>query len=539
MAHLRQQPTIVPLPPEIQRAIAAAETLDSLATVVQELVENALDAGANRIHLHWHPQQWCLELTDNGHGIRAVDLPYVALAATTSKWPQSGDWGQVTTLGFRGQALHSLAQMAELTICSRHAEAETGWCVQYDRHGHIQVQRPQGMAVGTRVEVRELFRGWPQRRQGQQSKQLQRRLQELALCAPTVAWHVLRAQKPWLHWPAVSSLGDRLRQLLPQLNPADLRQFSDPQVEIVLGLPDRHHRPRPDWLGVAINGRWVELHSQPTWQQVLLEAFGRSLPRQRFPLCLAHLHLPPSAIDWSAQPQKRSIYLRDAAQWQTLLQERIADLLRSPSALSPTASYHLLKAAEPAERYRSIASQPSRQHLKAVAQLHQTYIVVEHPDGIWLIEQHIAHERVLYEQIETDWQVVQIPQPLLLEQLTPHQVERFQEWGLDIVPFGTAVWAVRSLPQLLAAREDATTALLELAQIADLTAAKVAVACRSAIRNGTPLSLSEMQTLVDQWSSCRQPHTCPHGRPICLQLNESSLARFFRRHWVLGKSHGL
>ncbi|XFA72167.1 DNA mismatch repair endonuclease MutL [Thermosynechococcaceae cyanobacterium Okahandja] len=539
MASLGQQPTVVPLPPAVQGAIAAAETLDSLATVVQELAENALDAGATRIHLHWQPQLWRLDLTDNGCGIRAVDLPHVARAATTSKLPPSGDLQQVTTLGYRGQALHSLAQMADLTICSRHVEAETGWWVHYDRHGEVQAQRPQGMAVGTRVEVRQLFQDWPQRQQGQPAKLLQRRLQELALCAPTVAWHILRAHKRWLHWSAVPSLGDRLQQLLPQLNPADLRQSQDPQVELVLALPDRHHRPRPDWLGVAINGRWVELHSQPTWQQILLEAFGRSLPRQRFPLCLAHLHLPPSAIDWTAQPQKRTIYLKEADQWQALLQERITTLLHTAAGPSPSATYYLLKAAEPAGRYRHIAPQPSLQHLKVVAQLHQTYIVVEQPEGIWLIEQHIAHERVLYEQIETDWHIIELPKPLLLEQLTPAQVERLQAWGLAIAPFGSAVWAVRTLPQLLAERDDALAALLELSQVADLTAAKVAVACRSALRNGTPLSLAEMQTLVDQWSRCRQPHTCPHGRPICLQLSESSLARFFRRHWVLGKSHGL
>ncbi len=532
-------PTVVALPPEVQGAIAAAETLDSLASVVQELAENALDAGASRIHLHWQPQQWRLDVTDNGHGIQAVDLPLVALAATTSKLPPNGDWQQVTTLGYRGQALHSLAQMADLTICSRHRDAETGWWMHYDRHGRVQAQRPQGMAVGTRVEVRQLFQDWPQRQQGKQAKLLQRRLQELALCWPRVAWHGLRDQKRWFHWPAVTSLGDRLQQLLPQLNPADLRQCQDPQLELVLALPDRHHRPRPDWLGVAINGRWVELHSQPPWQQMLLEAFGRSLPRQRFPLCLAHLHLPPNAIDWSAQPQKRTIYLKDIEQWQALLQERITSLLQATASPSPTATYYLLKAAEPAARYRAIAPQPSLQQLKAVAQLHQTYIVVERPDEIWLIEQHIAHERVLYEQIERDWQATELGKPLLVEQLTPAQVERLQKWGLEIVPFGSGVWAVRSLPQLLVQREDALAALEELLQVTDLTAAKVAVACRSAIRNGTPLTLPQMQTLVDQWSQCRQPHTCPHGRPICLQLRESSLARFFRRHWVLGKSHGL
>ncbi|MDM7326991.1 MAG: DNA mismatch repair endonuclease MutL [Thermosynechococcus sp. Uc] len=536
--------TVVPLPTPMQRAIAAAETLDSLATVVQELVENALDAGASRIHLQWHPSAWHLEVTDNGEGIRQADLSQVALPYTSSKLPSSGEFADITTLGFRGQALYSLAQMAQLTICSRHREADTGWRVRYDAQGQVHSLRPLGMAVGTRVIAEQIFQDWPQRQQETNPKQIQRRLQEIALCFPQVAWHLLKDGKPWCHWPAVASLGDRLLQLVPQLHPQDLRQINDAQIELVLVSPDRHHRPRPDWLGVAINGRWVELHSDPSWQQVILEAFGRGLPRQRFPLCIAHLHLPPAAIDWSAEPQKRTIYLREPEQWQALLVERIGQLLASPATpLSYASSYQVLKAAEPPNRYRTLLSPNSNQlsfsKLKVVGQLHNTYIIVEQPEEIWLIEQHIAHERVLYEQIEADWQVVELDKPVLLESLTEAQVQRLQDWGLAIAPFGVQVWAVRSVPALLRDRPDIAAALMELSQVADLTAAKVAVACRSAIRNGTPLTLVEMQTLVDEWHRCRQPHTCPHGRPICLQLQESSLARFFRRHWVVGKSHGI
>ncbi|WKT80741.1 DNA mismatch repair endonuclease MutL [Thermosynechococcus sp. PP45] len=544
MAAMSDGLTVVPLPLQMQRAIAAAETLDSLATVVQELVENALDAGASRIHLHWRPSAWHLEVTDNGEGIRWADLTQVALPYTSSKLPPSGELADITTLGFRGQALRSLAQMAQLTICSRHREAETGWQVSYDAQGQVRSQRPLGMAVGTRVIVEQLFQDWPQRQQGANPKQVQRRLQEIALCFPQVAWHLLKDGKRWHHWPAVASLGDRLLQLIPQLHPQDLRQMSDAQIELVLAPPDRHHRPRPDGLGVAVNGRWVELHSDPSWQQVILEAFGCGLPRQRFPLCIAHLHLPPAAIDWSAEPQKRTIYLREPEQWQALLVERIGQLLACPSIpLSDASSYQVLKAAEPPNRYRTLLSPNSAQvslpSLKVVGQLHNMYIIVEHAEGIWLIEQHIAHERVLYEQIETDWQVVELEQPVLVDSLTETQVQRLQDWGLAIAPFGVQVWAVRRVPALLRDRPDVVAALIELSQVADLTAAKVAVACRSAIRNGTPLTLAEMQTLVDQWYRCRQPHTCPHGRPICLQLQESSLARFFRRHWVVGKSHGI
>jgi DNA mismatch repair protein MutL len=158
---------------------------------------------------------------------------------------------------------------------------------------------------------------------------------------------------------------------------------------------------------------------------------------------------------------------------------------------------------------------------------------------MWLVEQHIAHERVLYEQLCDRWQLVPLEPPVILSHLTPAQVEQLQRLGLEVEPFGEQLWAVRNAPDLLTKRKDCDLALLELSLGGDLQTAQVATACRSAIRNGTPLSLSEMQTLLDQWTRSRNPRTCPHGRPIYLALEESSLARFFRRHWVIGKSHGI
>ena len=173
------------------------------------------------------------------------------------------------------------------------------------------------------------------------------------------------------------------------------------------------------------------------------------------------------------------------------------------------------------------------------AQVRHPYIVAEHSAGLWLVEQHIAHERVLYEQLQEDWQLVLLESPILLSQLTGAQVEQLQRLGLDIEPFGEQLWAVRTAPEMLVQRDDCQAALLELSLGGDIQAAQVAIACRSAIRNGMPLSLPEMQALLDRWKVTRQPRTCPHGRPIYLSLEESALARFFRRHWVIGKSHGL
>jgi DNA mismatch repair protein MutL len=177
--------------------------------------------------------------------------------------------------------------------------------------------------------------------------------------------------------------------------------------------------------------------------------------------------------------------------------------------------------------------------VRAIAQLHQTYILAEHTSGMWLVEQHIAHERVLYEQLQQEWQLVPLTSPIMLSDLTDLQVDQLIHLGLDIEVFGPRLWAVRSVPKLLATRSDSEDALIELSHCSELEAALVATACRSSIRNGTPLDLSEMQTLLDQWQRTQRPRTCPHGRPIYLSLEETSLARFFRRHWVIGKSHGI
>jgi DNA mismatch repair protein MutL len=176
--------------------------------------------------------------------------------------------------------------------------------------------------------------------------------------------------------------------------------------------------------------------------------------------------------------------------------------------------------------------------LRAIGQANRTYIVAEHPDGLWLVEQHIAHERVIYEQLRQNWALQDLDPPIILSGLTPAQLDNLQNIGITVDPFGDGLWALRQAPIPLAQRDDCADALRELSQ-GSLEEAQVATACRSAIRNGTLLTLKEMQQLLDRWQQTRNPHTCPHGRPIYLPLNESSLGRYFRRSWVIGKSHGI
>ena len=546
---------IQPLPSEVVHLIAAGEVIDSLAAVVRELVENSLDAGATRIVVSLWPELWRVRVSDNGCGMNPVDLQQAAAAHTTSKIRNCEDLWKITSLGFRGEALHSLTTLAELEILSRTTTAG-GWRVVYDCGGKAVAAETAALAPGTVVTVSNLFANWSERRQGLpsvkgQMKAVQETIQQIALCHPHVTWQVWQNDRQWFAISPSVTTQQLLPQFLRQVRANDLQQL---QVELpthsglslVLGLPDRCHRHRPDWVRVAVNGRMVK---SPELEQTILAAFARTLPRDRYPVCFLHLAVPPDQINWNRHPAKAEIYLHSMSSWQDQISSAINQALHLNSEHLPEAVHNsrigkLFKVAEDKAPYslnRSVPVNPptSLHFLKAIAQVQNTYIVAEHPGGIWLVEQHIAHERVLYEQLSDAWQLITTETPIILPQLSAEQVLQLQRIGLDIELFGEQVWVVRTIPAMLQHREDCKEALLELSLGGDMQTAQVAVACRSAIRNGKPLTLEEMQTLLDQWQRTRHPRTCPHGRPIYLPLEESDLARFFRRQWVIGKSHGI
>lgn len=537
-------PSIQPLSDEVVSLIAAGEVIDSLAAAVKELSENALDAGATRIHISLWPQQWRLQVADNGIGMGQTNLAKAATAHSTSKIRSRADLSQVTSLGFRGEALHSLAQLAELQICSREAGEAAGWRVGYGRSGGVESIETVAISPGTIVTANKLFARWPSRQSTlpQQLRAVQQAVQQLALCHPSVTWQVEQDDRPWFTlWP-----GESAKTLLPQLlrdvDAADLREWQQDELTLLLGLPDRCHRRRPDWIRVAVNGRMIQ---SSALTQALIQAFRRTLPRDRYPVCFLHLQVPPAQVDWNRTPAKSEIYLQGMISWCDKVIAAVQSALQfEPSSIAESAhnrrAHQLVKAAEQSGTYSAASTAKGLPtQLTAVAQVSNTYIVAEHAGGVCLIEQHIAHERVLYEQLQTHWQLVPVEPPLILENLTPAQVEQLERIEIEIAPFGERLWAIRSLPQRLVDRDDREAALLELSLGGELDTALVATACRTAIRNGTPLDAEQMQTLLDDWQRTQNPRTCPHGRPICLSLEESSLSRYFRRHWVIGKSHGI
>lgn len=552
--------TIQALPTEVVYLITAGEVIDSLVAVVRELVENSLDAGATRIVVSLWPQLWRVRVADNGCGMNLDDLQQAATAHSTSKIHSSADLWKINSLGFRGEALHSLTTLADLEVLSRPLGGSEGWRVAYNNEGEVAQVKVVAIAPGTVVTVDNLFANCEARRQGlpatnQQLKAVQNVIQQIALCHPHVNYQVWQNDKEWFTICPAPSVGKLIPQILPQVRQDDLHEVNlqIPNLEnssllLVIGLPDRCHRHRPDWVKVAINGRMIKT---PELEQTIFSAFHKTLPRDRYPVCFLHLTISPEQINWNRNPAKTEIYLHELTFWQEQITEAINQSLRISEtnikeSVHTTRVSNLLKVAESKGEYNfnSQSSQKSQSsenlnYLKAVAQLSNTYIVAEHSGGMWLVEQHIAHERVLYEQLCDHWQLVPVETPIIIYQLSPAQVSQLQRIGLDIEPFGDNLWAVRNIPNMLKQREDCADAILELSWGGDLQTAQVAVACRSAIRNGTKMSLPEMQTLLDNWQRTRNPRTCPHGRPIYLSLEESALARFFRRNWVIGKSHGI
>lgn len=555
-------PLIQTLSTEVVHLIAAGEVIDSLASVVRELAENAIDAQATRVNIAIATEPFTIQVSDNGIGMSLEDLTRAATPHTTSKIANEADLQQISSLGFRGEALHSLAQLSNLQICSRSAADISGWQVNYDYTGNVS-DPPKTVAIapGTIVTASDIFSTRPSRLEilpalSQQLRKIQLVIHHMAIANPQITWQVKQNDRPWLNIWASSEVRDILTQIVSSLRSTDLisgsisnesdregnykingettseiaGESAKARVKMAMGLPDRCHRRRLDWVKVIVNGRLVQL---PEIEQAILSGFARTLPRQRFPVCVVYLSLPPSQVDWNRKPDKSEVYLLDLNHWQNLVSDLISKLLQSPPQQSPFATADLLRAAEAGGKYSvPSASNPS---LKALAQVHNTYILAEHPTGLWLVEQHVAHERVLFEQLEDRWQIVTLEQPVILNDLVPEQVERLEALGIDIAPFGEEVWAVRSLPAILVTCPEYQDALLEISCQDDPQLARATVACRSAMRNGTPLDLATMQDLLNQWQQTRNSHTCPHGRPICLAMDSDRLARFFRRNWIVGK----
>ena len=597
---------ILELPPEVVERIAAGEVIERPASVARELIDNALDAGATSIRIESRDGGLRLiRAADDGWGIPADDLERACQPHTTSKVRSLADLEHITTLGFRGEALASLAAVAELTLASACDECGVGVAITL-QPGKTAEWEHLARGRGTTVTVRRLFQQMPARRALLRSPRAEAGrilavARAYALAHPAVRFTVvddgvLLLQTPGTDLPAtVQELygADVAHGLLPlaftQLAGAEVDGFIAARV---VSFTTREH------VFLVVNGR-------PVANRALLaaaEAGYRPLLRKgRHPLLIARLHVDPDRVDVNIHPAKAEALLRDEPTLASALRQATHDALGSAPAevatmtARPTGtgfSYpvqlRLPSPRAPRRRGLRVHEGPARYggvgglaqwsgasdnaatklpELELVGQFDHTLIVAQSPHGkLYLVDQHRAHERILYERlvrqrmpvshtdqadaVDGDGGVLDIqaekplPNQLLLEpllvELTPGQAEtltarlvELAELGLECQPFGGSVFLVRSLPNIPGAAQSAAAFAQALAQDAAgegddwLDHVCVSLACRSAIRRGQHLTLVEQRALLADLRETSAAAVCPHGSPLVVSYSRELFTRLF------------
>jgi DNA mismatch repair protein MutL len=551
------------LPPDVVSRIAAGEVVQRPASVVKELVENSIDAGATRIAVE--VQRGGLELirvTDNGCGIPADEVELAFHRYATSKISGLEDALKVRTLGFRGEALPSIAAVSWLTMVTRPAHQEVGIAIRLEG-GRVVAMAHSPATVGTVVTVRSLFQNVPARLKwlrspASEAAQIALVLGNIALAYPEIAFSLVSDGRLVFSTEGNGDLlgviatlyGWEAAEAMVPLRSA--QGTVDVEIEGYVSLP-RYHRPNRQQMALFVNRRWV-MHR--ALLATVAEAYRTLLMVGRHPAAVINLRLDPARVDVNVHPSKMEVRLANEAEVCSALHGAIRRALQDQeereASPAPSVSLPQIRAQQPMGRQMEL-EMPHEvpdfgqfPKLRVVGQVAGTYIVAEGPSGMYLIDQHAAHERVLYERFAEQMQasrpeVQPLMEPLVVElssaeaALVPEATAALERMGFQLEPFGGNTVAVRAVPAVMPA-EDLAGRLREfLAEVLGgglqrlQERAAISLACHSAIRAGRVLRHEEMERLVADLLRCRMPRTCAHGRPTMLELHQSLLERQFGR----------
>lgn len=604
------------LPEILASQVAAGEVVERPASVVKELVENSIDAGARTIETSIRRGGISLiRVVDDGCGMDRDDALLCLERHATSKIRSSDDLSAIGTLGFRGEALPSIASVSRFRLTTREAGAVAGTEIVVSG-GRIEAVRDGGEAPGTQIEVRSLFYNLPARRkflrsENTESRNVEHQLYLQATGHPQIAFAFVRDEKIAFQLPGASSLRERIRDLhgsdlvdqLLEVQSAGGR--SRIEISGLMGRAGLSRQTRAQQL-LFVNGRAIE---SPVLTAGLREGYHTALMKGQFPVTFLFLTMDPAAVDVNVHPAKREVRFRDPAgvrealveairrtlqggrrDWQQQFSapaeppvERLDQLpeiarstsqtelphrdfddfqLRAPAIGSrlapplpaviptredgegpPARSDHL------ANNGDAIAA-PQSQEFQIIGVLNKLYVLMENANGLVLVDQHAAHERVLFEELRRRMEEKGVPsQRLLLPQtfdLPPRDAEwvernvaALQKMGIGIEPFGANTFKVDSLPTFLHAVDAATfirevidglrnmsnsSSALRLGE--DMIAKTV---CRHAVKANDPLRYLEVEKLIRDLLACELPYCCPHGRPTMIQISLGELEKKFGR----------
>ena len=553
---------------QLSNMIAAGEVVERPGSVIKELVENAIDAKSTRIEITIeHAGRTLMEVRDNGEGMNQVDLSQSIVRHATSKIRDEYDLFRIKTLGFRGEALPSIASVSNLTITSSIGSGPGYQLKVADGHSTM---IPTSSRQGTIVTVEQLFYNTPARLKFLKNDYVESShiidvVTRIALGHPTIAFQLVMDQSTVFTTDGRGDVLSIMTQIFGKETTKQIKPFGfqshDVSIQGFLGLPSlaKSHRYA---MYTLVNGRSVTL---PKINQAILEAYRPFLPPVRYPWIYLHFKVDPSLVDVNVHPTKKEVRLSKEEGLKLALIPAIKEALQKEN-LSPMGTYDTLPIGQPVlESNQSqiretneeagwipIAfEQQQRQRMKltVIAQMHLTYLVCSDDQGsIYLIDQHAADERIRYErQLELlkDKQLAVAPlvpvmvdlKPSEIKLLTEERLQLLKSIGLELEAFGANVLKVNTIPSwaLHQAQIYVEDLLHQLFEEPTLQPDKLRLyalaskACKTSIKAQDVLTLEAMQSLVNRLLDCQFPYTCPHGRPTMVQFSKRQLESMFNR----------
>ncbi len=577
------------LSPELVNQIAAGEVIESAHSILKELIENSLDAKAKRIEvLTENAGLSRILISDDGVGMAKEDLPLAIQRYATSKIKQFQDLESIQSFGFRGEALASIASVSKLTISSGVASERVAYQI-YVEEGKVLETKEIPHFVGTKIDIVDLFYNTPVRRKflktevGEEKKN-RTRLQIMALSEPSVGFRYVQNEKEVVHVQPeepleriLSLYGENLRDHLLPVNSTR----NGITLSGWISHPDFYKSSRTGQF-FFVNQRSIELKFSA---QILKKCYGELLPSGAHPYAFLFFTLPPNFVDVNVHPQKKEIRFLSEEVISGQLFFGIQEVLRSSTpveflemrrrlsmpipylgskqefgeevglGLNPALSYRehfSLEGVAPGVQLNLLSENPQK-HQGFVPKKHygiifETFILAEAEDGLYIIDQHTAHERIRYEEVLRDlkqkaYKTQGLLTPIKLEFTKEEaeeilkEVDSLSEIGVLIEPFSGGTILVREVPSYIDAGKERETILdflerkkskhLEIKEMFDEMAK--CVACRSAIKKGDMVSDQIIAELLQRLSYCENPSLCPHGRPTLIKLSRFDLEKMFHR----------